>query len=166
MADASTVRGLVAELDPTIAVAGLQGFDGLRAQRLAYPRFRALLFGWFAVLAVILGAVGVYGVVGYAIEQRAQELRIRRALGADRVGILTHVIIGGMRPVVIGIVVGLLAASQASRLLESFLFGVSALDPPTYAAAALLLMIVGVAACLIPGARAAAADPAGALRSD
>jgi putative ABC transport system permease protein len=164
--DGESVRRIMAELDPSLAISSLQSFSELRAQRLAHPRFRARLFGWFAALAVVLGTVGVYGVVGYSTQQRGRELRIRKALGADRFGLLVHVMLVGMRPVLIGIVVGIVAASLASRALGSFLVEISGTDPTTYAAAAALLVAVGSVACLIPGLRAAAVDPAGVLRSD
>ncbi len=116
------------------------------------------------MLALILSAVGIYGVISYAVSQRTPELGIRLALGATTRGILWLVIREGMKPVALGLLIGLAAAMALTRVAQSLLFGISATDPLTFTANALLFICVGLLACWLPARRAAKVDPMVALR--
>jgi putative ABC transport system permease protein len=124
------------------------------------------VLGNFAILAVILAAVGVYGVIAYFVAQRAQEIGIRIALGAQRgdvVRLVTRTVLVGAGT---GILVGLVVAVAASRLMSNLLYDVSPIDPPTYAMGALALLIVAAVAALVPTARATRVSPAIAMRAE
>ena len=127
------------------------------------PRFFALLLGAFGALAMILSAVGVYGVVAAGVAQRRREVGIRMAIGADAGSVRTMVVRQGMTPVALGVALGLAGAFAGARLLESLLFGVSTFDPLAYGAAAGLLVLVGAAACYLPARSASGTDPVEAL---
>jgi putative ABC transport system permease protein len=120
----------------------------------------------FATLALVLAAIGVYGVMSYAVARRTQEVGIRMALGARRGQVLGMVLREGMRTIVVALIVGLAIAVAATRLLSSQLFGVSAVDPLTFAAVPVLLAVVALAACYLPARRASRVDPIVALRAD
>ena len=125
----------------------------------------ARLLGAFAGAALLLALVGLYGALAYSVTQRAQEIGIRRALGAGRPAVLGMVMRQALRLTLVGIAGGLAAASALTKMLESFLFEVSATDPATFAAAAALFAMVAVLAALIPAWRAARIDPMKALQS-
>lgn len=131
---------------------------------LAGRRFTRLLLGVFATLALILAAVGIYGVVSYAVSQRTHEIGVRMALGADRNAVLGSVLAGAMKMVLVGIGTGTLAAGAATRALESLLFGVGTSDPLTFGTASLVLVSVALIASYIPARRATRVDPLLALR--
>jgi ABC-type antimicrobial peptide transport system permease subunit len=120
----------------------------------------------FAALALVLAAIGVYGVMSYAVTRRTQEVGIRMALGARRSQVLGMVLREGMRTIVLALVVGLAAAAGVTRLLSSQLFGVSAVDPLTFATVPVLLSMVALAACYLPARRASRIDPIVAIRAD
>jgi putative ABC transport system permease protein len=120
----------------------------------------------FATLALVLAAIGVYGVMSYAVARRTQEVGIRMALGARRGQVLAMVLREGMRTIVIALIVGLVVAVATTRLLSSQLFGVSAVDPLTFAVVPVLLAVVALAACYLPARRASRVDPIVALRAD
>jgi putative ABC transport system permease protein len=122
------------------------------------------LLGVFAGLALVLAAVGIYGVMAYLVTQRTHEIGVRMALGAQRENILSLVLGHGSRLAALGIAIGIAAALGLSRLMSSLLFGVSATDPLTYAGVAVLLAVVALAACYIPARRAVRVDPMIALR--
>jgi ABC-type antimicrobial peptide transport system permease subunit len=122
------------------------------------------LLGVFAALAVVLSAVGIYGVISYIAAQRTQEIGIRMALGAGRSNVLRMVLSEAGRMALIGVGIGLVAAFALTRLMASILFGVSTHDPLTYVGVAALLMLVALAACYIPARRATRVDPMVALR--
>jgi putative ABC transport system permease protein len=157
-----TVRGLA----PGAPIADFRTLDALRSASLVTDRFRTALLGSFALLALVLAAIGVYGVIAYGVAQRSRELGIRIALGARRSEIVRLVLYDGLAPVTVGVVIGMLGAAGMSRFVRSLLFEVGPLDPPTFVATALALVVVAVAATLVPARRATAVDPAITLRGE
>jgi putative ABC transport system permease protein len=133
-------------------------------QSLWARRAYSWLFGAFALVALILAAAGIYGVISYAVSQRTQEIGIRMALGAQPAQVLREVLASGMLLVSAGVALGLAGALAAVRLLQTLLFGVSSRDPIIYAAVMLGVVIVGLLANFVPARRAASVDPLRALR--
>jgi ABC-type antimicrobial peptide transport system permease subunit len=129
-------------------------------------RFNMNLFGAFAGVALLLSVIGIYGVLSFFVSQRTREVGIRMALGAQRRDVLLDVLARGLRLAVSGVVLGLAGAWAVSRLLQSQLFGITGTDPLTYIGGALLLLLVALAACLIPARRAASINPTEALRAE
>jgi putative ABC transport system permease protein len=138
--------------------------EALVSANVAQPRFRTLLLSIFAVLSLALAAVGLYGVVAFSVSQRRAELGLRIALGANPRDVLRLVLREGMLPVVAGIICGLGGAAMLAGVMKTLLFGVETLDPLTFAAVALTLATVALAACYLPARRATQLDPAGSLR--
>jgi putative ABC transport system permease protein len=160
----STIRNQVQQLDPELPMAAIATMDQLLADSLSRSRFTMLLLGIFAVVALVLAAVGIYGLIAYSVTQRTQELGIRIALGAQRRDVLRLVLTQGTRLTLLGVAIGVLAALALSRVLGTLLFGVSATDPLTFAGVAGLLVVVALLACFIPARRATRVDPMIALR--
>ena len=160
----SAVRGGVARIDAGVPLTRVRVFDDYVARSLARPRFNALLLGIFAGVALLLTAIGIYGVMAYSVAQRRQEIGIRMALGAQRGDVLRLVVGGGMKLTAVGAVLGLLAALALARVLKALLFGVTAFDMPTVGAVALLLGTIALLACWLPARRAARLNPLVALR--
>jgi ABC-type antimicrobial peptide transport system permease subunit len=131
---------------------------------IAARRFTMILLGVFAALALVLSAVGMFGVISYVTGQRTQEIGIRMALGAQRSDVLRLVLGHGMRVALLGVAIGMAAALGLTRLMASQLYGVSAKDPLTFVGVAALLTLVALAACYIPARRAMRVDPIVALR--
>jgi putative ABC transport system permease protein len=152
------------QIDPELPMAAVATMDQLLADSLSRSRFTMLLLGIFAAVALMLAAVGIYGLIAYSVTQRTQELGIRIALGAQRRDVLRLVLGQGTRLTLLGVTVGVLAALGLARLLATLLFGVSATDPLTFAGVAALLGLVALAACYIPARRATRVDPIVALR--
>ncbi len=160
----SAVRNELQQMDPELPMAAVATMDQLLADSLSRSRFTMLLLGIFAAVALVLSAVGIYGLIAYSVTQRTQELGIRIALGAQRRDVLRLVLGQGTRLTLLGVTVGVLAALGFARLLSTLLFGVSATDPITFAGVAALLGFVALAACYIPARRATRVDPIVALR--
>ena len=163
---ASAVRPAVRSLDPDLPVYGLQPLSEMVTNSMSQSRFYMLLLGGFAVIALLLAAVGIYGVIAYAVRQRTQEIGIRMALGASRDRVLRMVVGQGMVLALVGAVAGLLGAFVATRGMRSLLFEVSASDPATYAGVALVLVAVAAVAAYLPARRAARTEPNLALRGE
>jgi putative ABC transport system permease protein len=157
------VLGEVRALDPTQAVTRAATMEQLIAANLAQPRFSAVLLNWVSGLALLLAAVGIYGVLAYSVAQRTSEFGIRVALGAQGSDILKLVFSQGMRLVAIGLAAGLTVSFALTRLLTRLLFEVSAADPLSFAGISLLLTLVALTACLLPALRATKVDPLTAL---
>jgi putative ABC transport system permease protein len=160
----SAARGELQKLDPELPMAAVATMDQLLVDSLSRSRFTMLLLGIFAAVALLLAAVGIYGLIAYSVTQRTQELGIRIALGAQRRDVLRLVLAQGTRLTLLGLTLGILAALALSRLLATLLFGVTATDPLTFAGVAALLAFVALLACFIPARRATRVDPLVALR--
>jgi putative ABC transport system permease protein len=160
------VRKTVLEADPDQPVANARTLEQSVYNSLARQRATLILLGLFAVVAVGLACIGIYGVMSYSIGQRARELSIRSALGAERRDIIRLVLSGGMKLAMIGIVIGLAAAFALSRLVEKLLFEVKTHDPLVFIASTCLLGIVAALSIYLPARRASRFDPIVALRSE
>ncbi|MGI9089440.1 MAG: ABC transporter permease [Chthoniobacterales bacterium] len=160
----ASVRRLIHEQDPEIFVGQLEPMQTLIGKVLAQPRFNMLLLGIFAAVAMILAAIGIYGVIAYSVTQRTREIGIRMALGAQRGAMLGMILRQSLSVVVIGLLLGLIAAFAATRLLASLLYGVGTNDFLTYATVLLLLGGAAFLASYLPARRAMKVDPMVALR--
>jgi putative ABC transport system permease protein len=158
------VRQKVHELDGQLALANVRTMDDWVANSAAQPRLNAMLLASFAGMAMLIAAIGIYGVLAYAVNQRTREIGVRMALGAQPRDVLRLVVREGMRVAVIGVTLGLIAGVVLSRVVASLLYGVAARDPMTFTFVAVLLTTVALAACAIPARRAARVDPIVALR--
>ena len=161
---AAAVRNEVLALDKDQPVYSIRTLDSVLSESVATPRFRTLLLGVFAGVALILAGVGIYGVISYAVSQRTQEIGIRMALGARATDVLKLVVKGGMMLVLIGVAIGLAGAFALTRLLTTLLFGVTPTDAATFATVSVGLIVVALFACFIPARRATKVDPLVALR--
>jgi putative ABC transport system permease protein len=161
---AAAVQREIQALDPELPIYKVNTLSELLSASLQEQRFNALLLGLFAALALALAAIGLYGVMSYTVAQRTHEIGIRMALGAERADVLRLVIGQGMKLVLGGVAIGLATALVLTRLLKTLLFGVSATDPATFSAIAVLLTMVALVACWIPARRATQVDPMIALR--
>ena len=161
---ATSVQRAIRSIDPAQSGSGTKTMDQLLSDSVGQPRFYSLLLGSFALLALVLAVVGVYGVISYAVAQRTHELGIRIALGARVQHVLMLVMGQAMRLVMLGAVIGLASAFALTRLLKKLLYEVNADDPMTFCAVALLLALVALLACYIPARRATKVDPLVALR--
>jgi putative ABC transport system permease protein len=160
----SAVRNELRQMDPELPMAAISTMDELLADSISRSRFTMLLLGIFACIALVLASVGIYGVVAYSVTQRTQEFGIRMALGANRRDVFRLVLGQGTRLTLLGVGLGILAALVVTRLMATLLYSISATDPLTFLAVALLLALVALAACYIPARRATRVDPIIALR--
>jgi putative ABC transport system permease protein len=151
-------------VDGMITPSHIRGMDQMVADSLSRQNFNALLLTIFAAIALLLAAIGIYGLMSYSVEQRMQEIGIRVALGASRGHVLRMMVFEGMKLAGIGIVLGLAGAYAATRVLAKLLFGVQASDPSTFAAVAVVIAIVAAVASMVPARRGAAIAPSTALR--
>jgi putative ABC transport system permease protein len=164
LALSNAVREAVWSLDRDLPIPSIQTIEQILSERVAQRRLNMLLLGLFAMVALILAAVGIYGVMNYAVTQRTNEIGVRIALGAQSGDVIGLVLKQGMALTLVGVAIGLIATFAMTRLMTSLLFGVSATDPITFAAIAALLIAVAILACWIPARRATKVDPMVALR--
>ena len=160
------VRSTLATIDPGLAIALPQSMEKIIAQAVGQTRLMTWLLGIFAGIALLLAAIGIYGAVAYTVEQRTGEIGVRMALGAQTRDVLRLVVNQGMRPVVIGLAIGIVSAFALGRLLTTQLYEVSAHNPALLAASTILLAAIALIACLVPARRAAHVDPIQALRAE
>jgi putative ABC transport system permease protein len=163
---ASLLKSQMAAIDPDLPFGDIGSLQSEVDGNVAEPRFRAILIGIFALLALVLAAVGVYGLISYTVTQRTREIGIRVALGAAPRQVLVPVLREGIVLALLGIGIGLLGAFAATKALSAFLFGVGTGDPLTFGGVALLLLAVALAASYIPSRRALRVDPVVALRAE
>jgi len=163
---AAPARRVVRELDPLLAIIGIRSMPQMMDLSVARPRFTMLLLSVFAVVAFTLAAIGVYGIMSYAVKRRTREIGIRMALGARPNDVLSLVVGQGMRLALVGVVLGILGALLATRLLTRLLYGVSPTDPATFTSIAILIAGVAFVASWLPARRAVRTDPTLALREE
>ena len=160
------IRREIVSLDPTVPISRIETMERLLSSSVARERFSMLLLTLFAVVALLLAAVGIYGVTSYSVSQRTVEMGIRLAVGADRGDVLKLVMVHGAKLALGGVVLGLLGAAALSRIMASQLYGVEAIDPSTFALVAVVLSSVAMVATYIPAHRAARIDPVVALQAE
>jgi putative ABC transport system permease protein len=166
MSLASAIRSIVSQVDRTVPVSDIRTMESVVSASVQKARFTALLVGLFAMCALLLGAIGIYGVMSYLVSQRTQEMGIRLALGAPHAGVIGLVVGRATRLAAIGGIIGVVAAFFATRSLGALLYGVSASDPLTYVTVPLVFLVVALAASYAPALRATRVDPVNALRAD
>lgn len=162
----ASVRSAISAVDSRLSVSQIQTLDDVVSDQVAGPRFVTLLLGMFAGLALLLAALGIYGVISYSVAQRTQEIGVRIALGANRGNVLKLVIGQGLSLVAARIGIGIVLAFAATRALAGLLFGVSSTDPWTFLGAAVFLAGVGIMATYFPARRASNVEPVMALRHE
>ena len=163
---ASAVTNAVQEVDHNIPVRDVFTMEDLVKKSLSQPRFNMLLLGIFAGLAVLLAATGIYSVLSYSVRQRVPEIGVRLALGARLADVLRLVVMEGMKPALLGVAIGIVAALAMGRVVASFIYQVKPSDPLTFVAVAALLGFIAFLACVIPAYRASRVDPVIALRNE
>jgi putative ABC transport system permease protein len=161
---AQTIQREIHSMEPDLPIADVRTLDASVSASVAAPRFNTILLGGFAALALVLAAVGIFGVISYSVAQRTQELGLRRALGADTWSVMRLVLFQGIGLTVIGLVIGVAGALAVTRLMNALLFDVTATDTLTFVAVSAVLLVVAFAACYLPARRAAKVDPMVALR--
>lgn len=153
-------------VDPTAPVLDIRSMDSLFAESVAQRRLNMLLLAAFAALALLLAAVGIYSVLAYAVRRRAREIGLRMALGAQTRDVLGMVVADGLKPTLLGVVLGWAGSLALSRVIASLVFGVKTTDPTTFASVSALLALVAAAACILPAYRAAKVEPVRALQDE
>jgi ABC-type antimicrobial peptide transport system permease subunit len=160
------VRAAVRRIDPLAAVSAVSPMTDVIAKSLGRPHFYFSLLGTFAAVAILLAMAGLYGVLSYVVAQRTRELGIRAALGSPTGSLMRLIARDGLTLVFGGIVLGLIGGAAVTRLMEFMLYGVSPLDVPTWTVSALLMVVAGFAATLVPAVRATRVDPLTAIRAE
>jgi len=161
---AAAVRNEIHAIDPDQPVSTVRSMEDWTARSAAAARYRTLLLALFALIALVLAATGIYGVMSYSVTQRTHEIGVRMALGARQLDVLKLIVGQGMILVVIGVVIGLVGAFALTRVMATLLFEVTAKDPLTFLVVALGLVVVAFLACFVPARRATKVDPLVALR--
>ncbi len=162
MALAPAIREAILSIEDMYTI-DVSTLDDRIYDSLARPRFHMLIGGIFAAVALLLAVVGLYGVVAYTVAQRTHEIGVRIALGAQREDIRALVVRNGLMPVILGVVLGLVGILASIRVLESLLYGMSAMDPGLIAGLSVMLVLVTALACYVPARRASSVDPVLAL---
>ena len=160
------VRQKVHALDPELPLANVRPMEAWVANKAAQPRLNAALLGVFACVALLIAAVGTYGVIAYSVSLRTREIGLRIALGAQRGRVLRLIVGGGMTMALAGIGIGVACALGLSRVLASLVFGVPVRDPATFITVTMILAVVALAACLVPAVRASRVDAMVSLRQE
>jgi predicted permease len=160
------VRRAVADLDPNEIIYAVDTMNGVLARSFAARRLSMILLAFFAAVALALSCIGIYGVISYLVGERTREIGVRMALGAQRSDVLRLILGQGVKMALVGVAIGTSLAFGLTRLMSAQLYGVSPRDPLTFAAVALVLIAVALAACYIPARRAASVDPTQALRAE
>lgn len=161
-----SARQAIHHVDPGVPLAKVATLATLTGTAMAGERFSMLLVGSFGMFALLLAAVGIYGVISYSVAQRTREIGIRVALGAQRGDVFGMTIRHGLRLSGLGILIGIAAALGMGRFLSSFLYGVTATDPLTFASVSAVLAVIAIGASLVPARRAASVNPVDALRTE
>jgi ABC-type antimicrobial peptide transport system permease subunit len=162
----NALRAAVHGIDPHLPLYHLQTMEHAIAGSEAPRRFNTVLISCFALVAVLLSVLGIYSIIGFSVALREQEMALRMALGCQRSGVIALILASGVKLAAVGCVLGLLGALAASRLLRSFLFGVSPFDPMVLSLAALAMLLLALASSALPAKRAAGTDPMLALRGE
>jgi putative ABC transport system permease protein len=163
---ASSLRSILESIDPKIPISAVETMDQLVSRSLGSKQLNTILLSTFALIALLLSMSGIYGVLTYSVARRTAEIGIRVALGADRMTIIGLIVKQGMRPIVAGIVIGIIGSLAVTRLLTGLLFDVKPVDPTSYLAVTLLLGATALISCLLPARRALRVDPATAVREN
>jgi putative ABC transport system permease protein len=166
LAESSALRTALTEIDRNQPLVKVRTMEDNISGTVAQPRFRTWLLGIFAAVALVLAAVGIYGVMSYSVNQRTNEIGVRMALGAEAMDVFRLIVGQGIQLALVGVGIGLVIALALTRVLRTFLFGVSALDPVTFLGMAMVLSLVGLAATYLPARRATKVDPMVALREE
>jgi ABC-type antimicrobial peptide transport system permease subunit len=153
-------------IDPQTAVSAVRTLDDIRGEALSSPRLTMALLGLFAILALVITAAGLGGLIAYSVSQRTREIGIRMALGADRARITAMVLREGLASVAVGLLLGVAGALALSRLVSGLLFGVGPNDPLCFAGSAVVLVLAALAGCFVPARRATSVSPMVALRAE
>jgi ABC-type antimicrobial peptide transport system permease subunit len=161
-----SVRRIVREMNPNLPLAGIQTMRAVMADSIVRLTFTALALGIAAIMALVLGAVGLYGVLSYVVSQRTQEIGVRMALGARSGQVQSLIVASGARLALLGLVAGVVGAGALTRLLQSLLFGTEPLDLVTFIGMSLVLLTVGLLASYLPARKAASVDPVESMRTE
>jgi predicted permease len=163
---APAIQTAVRAMDPGLPIVQLRSMDAVFGDSVSRQRFLSTLLGIFAAVALLLAAIGTYGVLSYLVTERRREIGIRVALGANAAGIVRLVLRQGLSLTFVGIAIGVVGALGVARLTQSLLFGVSPTDPATYLAVGGMILLVALIACLLPAQRAMRVDPLVAIRNE